>query len=60
MMLGKLSVRGHPNNLDTGNRRAGAYCACSKCRWGLFGHFSLIYLLSFFSLPLSGRWPNID
>ena len=34
-----------------------AFCACSKCRMGLFGHFFciLLYLLS-----LCGRWPNID
>ena len=37
MVLGKLSVPGRPINLD--NSRARAYCACSRCGWGLFGHF---------------------
>ena len=37
MVLGKLSVPRHPTNLD--NSRARAYCACSRCGWGLFGHF---------------------
>ena len=36
-MLGKLTVPGRPNNLD--DSRARAYCACSRCGWGLFGHF---------------------
>ena len=35
--LGKLSVPGRPTYLDYG--RARAYCACSRCGWGLFGHF---------------------
>ena len=46
-MLGKLSVPRLPTNLDNG--RARAYCACSRCGLGLFGHFSLVYL---FFLPL--------
>ena len=33
MVLGKL-----PDNLD--DSRARAYCACSRCGWVLFGHFS--------------------
>ena len=37
MVLGKLSVPRRPTNLDIG--RARAYCACSRCEWGLFGHF---------------------
>ena len=37
MVLGKLSVPRRPTNLD--NSRARAYCACSRCGWGLFGHF---------------------
>ena len=37
MVLGKLSVPRRPTNLD--NNRARAYCACSRCGWGLFGHF---------------------
>ena len=55
-VLGKLPVPGRPTNLDYS--RARAYCACSKCRWVcldiFFSHLSL------FSLPLSGRRPNID
>ena len=37
MVLGKLPVLGRPTNL--GQSRARAYCACSRCGWGLFGHF---------------------
>ena len=37
MVLGKLPVPGRPTNLD--DSRAKAYCACSRCGWGLFGHF---------------------
>ena len=36
-MLGKFSVPGRPTSLD--DSRARAYCACSRCGWGLFGHF---------------------
>ena len=40
-----------PTNLD--NSRARAYCACSRCGWGLFGHFySPLSFLSSFSLSL--------
>ena len=57
MVLGKLAVPGRPTNLDY--RRARAYCACSRCGWGLFGHF--YSRLSFlFSVFLSGRRPDID
>ena len=49
-MLGKLSVPGRPTRLD--DSRARAYCTCSRCGWGLFGHFSLIYLFSFLSPSL--------
>ena len=53
MVLGKLPVPGRPTNLDYS--RARACCACSRCRWGLFGHFSLICHFSFsFSLSLGG------
>ena len=48
LVLGKFSVPGRPANLD--NRRARAYCACSRCGLGLFGHF--FSRLSFFSLSL--------
>ena len=34
MVLGKLPVLGCPTNLD--KCRARAYCACSRCGWGLF------------------------
>ena len=49
MMLGKLLVPGHSTNLD--NSRARAYCACSRCGWGLFGHFFSSSFFHFF-LPL--------
>ena len=57
MVLGKPPVPGHPTNLD--NSRAGAYCACSRCGWGLFGHF-ISHLSFLFFFPLSGRRPDID
>ena len=51
MMLGKLPVSGRPTNLDSS--RARAYCACIRCRWGLFGHFfSRLSFLFSFSLSL--------
>ena len=50
-MLGKLPVPGRPTNLDYS--RARAYSACSRCGWGLFGHFfSHLSLLFSFSLFL--------
>ena len=57
-VLGKLPVPGRPTNLDYS--RARAYCACIRCRWGLFGHFfshldiffSHLSLLFSFSLSL--------
>ena len=58
MMLGKLPVPGRPTNLDFS--RARAYCANSRCRWGLFGFFFLSSIISLFFLPLSGRPPDID
>ena len=36
-VLDKLSVLGRPTNLNFSRVRA--YCAYSRCRWGLFGHF---------------------
>ena len=49
MMLGKLPVPGRPSNLA--DSRARAYCTCSGCGWGLFGHFySHLSFLSSFSL----------
>ena len=50
MMLGKLPVPWRPTYLE--ESRARAYCACSRCGWGLFGQF--FYRLSFlFSFSLS-------
>ena len=49
-MLGKLSMPGRPTSLV--DSRAKAYRACSRCGWGLFGHFSLIYLFSYLSPSL--------
>ena len=51
MVLDTLPVPGHPSNMA--NSRARAYCACSGCGWGLFGHFhSHLSFLSSFSLSL--------
>ena len=51
MVLDKLPVSGRPAYLD--KSRARAYCACSRCGRGLFGHFySPLSLLSLFSLSL--------
>ena len=37
--------------------RARAYCTCSRCGWGLFGHFySHLSFLFSFSLSLGGGW----
>ena len=45
LVMGKLSVPGRPTNLNYS--RARAYCAYSKCGWGLFGHFlTLVYHFS--------------
>ena len=50
-MLGKLPVPGRPTSLDYS--RARAYRACSRCGWGLFGHFfSHLCFLYSFSLSL--------
>ena len=50
-VLDKLPVPGRPTNLDYS--RARACCACSRCGWGLFGHFfSHLSFLSSFSLSL--------
>ena len=51
MELGKLPVPGSPTNLDDSRTRA--YCACTRCGWGLFGHFySQLSFLSSFSISL--------
>ena len=53
MVLGKLPAPGRPTNLDDSGARA--YCAYSRCGWGLFGHFySDLSFLSSFSLSLGG------
>ena len=50
-MLGKLTVPGRPTSWD--EIRASAYCACSRCGWGLIGHFcSHLSFLFSFSLSL--------
>ena len=58
MVLGKFPMPGRPTNLDYS--RAMAFCAYSRCGWGLFGHFFLLSIVSLFFLPLSGRQPDID
>ena len=51
---GETSSAGASYNLD--DSRARAYCACSRCGWGLFGHFySHLSFLSSFSLSLGDR-----
>ena len=51
MVLDKLPGPGRPTSLD--KRRARAYCTCSRCGWGLFGHFySHLSFLFSFSLSL--------
>ena len=52
-VLGKLPVPGRPTSLD--KSRARAYCSCSRCGWGLFGHFfSRLSFLCSFSLGVVG------
>ena len=48
----KLSVPRRPTNLD--NKRA--YCACSRCGWGVLDIFSVVSLFSFLS-PSLGDGP---
>ena len=51
IVLGKLPAPGRPTNLDYS--RARAYCVCSWCGWGWFGHFySHLNIISSFSLSL--------
>ena len=49
-VLDKLPVPGRPTNNYFDYSRARAYFACSRCGWGLFGHFysHLSFLSSFF------------
>ena len=49
-MLGKLSLLGRLTKLDNSGARAN--CARSRCEWGLFGHFILTSVFSFFFLPV--------
>ena len=56
MVLGKLPVPGRPTYLHLSRTRA--FCACSRCGWGLFGHF--FSRLLFLFLPLSVRRLDID
>ena len=58
MTIGKLPVPGCPIILDYSGARA--YCACSRCGWGLFGHFYSHLSFSLLFLPLFGRRPDID
>ena len=56
---GYLSVPGRPVSLDNG--RARAYCACSRCGWGLFGFFFVFFFVLFFvayhfSFPPPSLW----
>ena len=48
MVLGKLPVPGRPTILI----RARAYCACSRCGWGVFCTFLLSSILSLLSPSL--------
>ena len=51
MVLAKFPMPERPTNLDYS--RARAYCAYSRCEWGLFGYFfSHLSFLSSFSLSL--------
>ena len=56
MVLGKLPMPGRPTYLDYSGARA--YCACSRCGRGLFGHF-FSHLSLFFSLSLSLGYGSI-
>ena len=49
-VLSKFPVPGRPTNVHQSRTRA--YCACSRCGLGLFGHFSLVYHFSFVSPSL--------
>ena len=50
MVLGKYLEPKRLTNLD--NSRARVYCSCSRCGWGLFGHFFLSSIFSLFFLTL--------
>ena len=57
-VLGKLPVPGRPTSLE--KSRASAYCACSWCGRGKFGHFFSHLSFLVLSPSLSGRRPDID
>ena len=55
MVLGKYSEPKGPTNLDYS--RARVYCTCSRCGWGLFGHFfSCLSSLLFLTLWETARY----
>ena len=54
MVLGTLPVPERPAYSDL--RRARAYCACYRCGWGLFRHFTLVY---HFSLLSPSLWETV-
>ena len=58
MVLDKLPVPGRPIYLHYS--RARAYCACSRCGWGVVWTFVLSSIISLFFLPFSGRRPEIN
>ena len=51
MGLPNFPVPGRPANLDY--KRARAFFTCSRCGWGLFGHFTLVFLFTSISPSLS-------
>ena len=52
MVLDILPVPGRPTNLDW--TRAKAFCACSRCGWGVvWTFFSRLSFFSFLSLSFS-------
>ena len=55
MVLGKLPVPGRPTYLDWS--RARAYCACSRCGWGVVWTFVLSSIIPLFFLPPLGEGP---
>ena len=57
MVLGKLPVPGRPTILITVGQ--GPIFACSRCGWGVYGHF-FSPLSSLLFSTLSGRRPDKD
>ena len=55
ILLGKLPVPVRPTYFD--KSRARAYCACSRCGLGLFGHFFLLSIISLFLSSSLGDGP---